>query len=68
MSQAWCYTGNLLDPSGRRFGLQLSFFRLALIPPDAQAKLAGRVSAFAFNQVYFAITGSAAGEHVAFER
>jgi len=68
----WYYTGNLFDPSsGRHFGYQLTFFRRALIPPDEQAQLAGRPSAFAFNQVYFAhfaLTDSAAGEHVSFER
>jgi predicted secreted hydrolase len=67
----WYYTGNLFDPSGQHFGFQLTFFRRALIPPDEQAQLASRASAFAFNQVYFAhfaLTDSAAGEHVAFER
>ncbi len=67
----WYYTGNLLDPSGRHFGYQLTFFRRALVPPDEQAQLAGRPSVFAFNQVYFAhfaLTDSAAGEHVSFER
>jgi predicted secreted hydrolase len=67
----WYYTGNLLDPSGRHFGYQLTFFRRALVPPDERAQLAGRPSAFAFNQVYFAhfaLTDSAAGEHVSFER
>jgi len=67
----WYYTGNLFDPSGRHFGYQLTFFRRALIPPDEQAVVADRASSFAFDQVYFAhfaITDSAANEHVAFEK
>ncbi len=67
----WYYTGNLFDPSGRHYGYQLTFFRRALIPPDERAALAGRESSFAFDQVYFAhfaITDSAANEHVSFER
>lgn len=67
----WYYTGNLFDASGRHFGYQLTFFRRALVPPDEQAKLADRGSAFAFDQVYFAhfaITDSAANRHVSFEK
>ena len=67
----WYYTGNLFDAAGRHFGYQLTFFRRALVPPDEQALLADRESAFAFDQVYFAhfaITDSAANEHVAFEK
>lgn len=29
----WYYTGNLADRDGRRFGFQLTFFRVALAPP-----------------------------------
>ncbi len=67
----WYYTGNLFDASGRHFGYQLTFFRRALVPPDEQAMLADRDSAFAFDQVYFAhfaITDSAANAHVSFEK
>ncbi|MCS6848063.1 MAG: lipocalin-like domain-containing protein [Anaerolineae bacterium] len=67
----WYYTGNLFDASGRHFGYQLTFFRRALVPPDEQAMLADRASAFAFDQVYFAhfaVTDSAANEHVSFEK
>ncbi|MCS7055343.1 MAG: hypothetical protein NZM18_04115 [Thermoflexales bacterium] len=67
----WYYTGNLFDASGRHFGYQLTFFRRALVPPDEQATLADRESAFAFDQVYFvhfAVTDSAANDHVAFEK
>ncbi|BCX05531.1 MAG: carotenoid 1,2-hydratase [Candidatus Roseilinea sp.] len=67
----WYYTGNLFDASGRHFGYQLTFFRRALVPPDEQAMLADRESAFAFDQVYFAhfaITDSTANEHVSFEK
>ncbi len=65
----WYYTGNLFDAQGNHFGYQLTFFRRALLPPDEVVPAAD--SPFAFRQVYFAhfaLTDSARGEHVAFER
>ncbi len=65
----WYYTGQLFDAQGRHFGFQLTFFRRALLPPDAQVPASS--SPFAFRQVYFAhfaLTDSSSGEHVAFER
>ena len=50
----WYYTGNLATAAGRRFGFQLTFFRIAQTPPAAP-----RASAWAASQVYmahFAIT------------
>ncbi len=32
----WYYTGNLSDASGRRFGFQLTFFRIGLTPAPVQ--------------------------------
>ena len=45
----WYYTGNLADPSGRRFGYQLTFFRRAL----ACAPIIG-ASPWRTRQLYFA--------------
>jgi predicted secreted hydrolase len=45
----WYWTGNLLSPSGRHFGFQLTFFRAALAPTAPH-----RESAWATNQVYLA--------------
>jgi predicted secreted hydrolase len=45
----WYWTGNLLAPSGRHFGFQLTFFRAALAPATPP-----RQSAWATNQVYLA--------------
>lgn len=67
----WYYTGNLFDQSGRHFGYQLTFFRRAIAPPDQQAQIEARPSNFAFDQIYFAhfaVTDSAANEHVSFEK
>ena len=62
----WYYTGNLADAAGRRFGFQLTFFRLA-IAPDA----APRDSGWATRDIYmahFALTDVAPGRFYAFER
>ncbi|MCL5997752.1 MAG: carotenoid 1,2-hydratase [Chloroflexi bacterium] len=64
----WYYTGNLTDSGGRHFGYQLTFFRRALLP---QSEMPARESDFVSNQVYFAhfaVTDSAADQHVSFEK
>ena len=48
----WYYTGNLAARDGRRFGFQLTFFRVALAPPEPPAP--SRASAWATRQVWFA--------------
>jgi predicted secreted hydrolase len=56
----WYYTGNLVTPSGRQFGYELTFFRRALLAPD---DLAWRGTYFAVSQVYlahFTLTDAAA--------
>jgi predicted secreted hydrolase len=56
----WYYTGNLATAGGRRFGFQLTFFRIAQAPPTADA----RPSKWAADQVYmahFALTDVAGG-------
>jgi predicted secreted hydrolase len=45
----WYYTGNLATAAGRRFGFQLTFFRIAQAPASAP-----RASAWAATQVYMA--------------
>ncbi len=45
----WYYTGNLAAADGRRFGYQLTFFRIALAPEPA-----ARASAWGTNQVFMA--------------
>jgi len=45
----WYYTGNLDGPNGEEFGFQLTFFRSALTPEEAE-----RPSTLASNQVYMA--------------
>jgi predicted secreted hydrolase len=62
----WYVTGNLQSDNGRRFGFQITFFRVALTPeaPDSP-------SAWATDHVWmahFALTDVAAGRHHAFER
>ncbi|KIH76020.1 hydrolase [Geoalkalibacter ferrihydriticus DSM 17813] len=43
----WYYTGNLRDGAGRRFGYQLTFFRVALSPQSLD-----RPSEWGANQIY----------------
>ena len=62
----WYFTGNLTTDAGRRFGYELSLFRIAL-SPDASP----RASAWGTNQVYmahFALTDVAAGKFYFYER
>lgn len=47
----WYVTGNVATPAGRRFGLQLVFFRQALAPPGA---VAPRPAALAAREVVLA--------------
>jgi predicted secreted hydrolase len=64
----WYLTGNLQDPSGRRFGFQFTLFRSALRPPGTGGKPG---SAWSTDQVYMAhlaVTDSAGGRFHAFER
>jgi len=62
----WYITGNLDGDAGRRFGFQITFFRVALTPelPDSP-------SAWATDHVWmghFALTDTGTGQHHAFER
>ncbi len=62
----WYLTGNLDDEHGRRFGYQLTLFRIALTPTEPTG-----TSAWRTNQVYMghlALTDVAGGRHLAFQR
>ncbi len=62
----WYFTGNLRTDRGRRFGFELTFFRIALAPRPPE-----HPSAWATRQVYMAhlaLTDVAAGRFHAFER
>ncbi|MDX1997844.1 MAG: lipocalin-like domain-containing protein [Thermoanaerobaculia bacterium] len=48
----WYFTGHLATAEGERFGYQLTFFRRALVPPDAPPETPARSSAWATRQVY----------------
>jgi predicted secreted hydrolase len=58
--QEWWYlTGNLDSAAGERFGFELTFFRVALVPPSpatgpAGAPSAGPASAWRTRQIYMA--------------
>jgi len=64
----WYYVGNLESADGRHFGYELTFFRVALLPPSQAFP---RSSAWATNQIYmahFALTDVAGGQFHAFQR
>jgi predicted secreted hydrolase len=64
----WYYTGNLTAETGERFGYQLTFFRRALLSPEARIN---RPSDWAADQVYmahFALTDVSGGAHRSFEK
>ena len=67
-SEWWYFTGNLASAEGRRFGYQLTFFRISLAPPGS---IVPRPSAWAGNQVWmahFALTDIAGERFFAFDR
>jgi predicted secreted hydrolase len=62
----WYLTGNLATPEGRRFGYQLTLFRIALTPEEVPSK-----SAWRSRQLYmghFAVSDLDGGGFRAFER
>ncbi|MHB1398495.1 MAG: lipocalin-like domain-containing protein [Trichloromonadaceae bacterium] len=62
----WYYTGNLAAADGRRFGYQLTFFRIALTPQPIP-----RASAWGVNQLtmaHFAVTDAEGKRFVSAER
>jgi predicted secreted hydrolase len=61
----WYYTGNLTSREGRRFGYQLTFFRIGVDPAPANPS---RWTVRDLFMAHFAITDVAAGRHQAFEK
>lgn len=64
----WYFTGNLSTTTGRHFGFELTFFRVAMTPERVAADEA---SAWRTNQVWmahFAVTDSEGGRFIARER
>ena len=62
----WYYTGNLTDDDGGEYGYQLTFFRSALAPGEAD-----RPSEFAARHIFmahFAVTSGPARRHQSFDR
>jgi len=62
----WYFTGNLQSPEGKRFGYQITFFRIALTP-----EIQDRSSNWASNQIWMAhaaITDIEAKSHLNSER
>jgi predicted secreted hydrolase len=61
----WYYTGNLFSPEGRRFGYQLTFFRVGInrAPPTPS-----RWAVRDLHMAHLAITDVAASRHAAAER
>ena len=62
----WYFTGNLRSAEGRRFGFQLTFFRIALAPQPIE-----RPSNWGTRQIYmahFALTDAAGERFFSFER
>jgi len=67
----WYYTGNVRAADGRRFGFQLTFFRVGLVPAVELGAAEPRASAWAARQFYFAhfaVTDVAGGRFRAFSR
>jgi predicted secreted hydrolase len=65
----WYYTGNLETSAGRHVGFQLTFFRVALAPPQRAA--VERASAWSATQLYlahFALTDTAGRRFHAWSR
>jgi len=62
----WYVTGNLADAQGRRFGYQLTLFRIAISPALPAADSAWRTHQIVMG--HFAVTDVAANRHYGFER
>ena len=61
----WYYTGNLASSAGRRFGYQLTFFRIGVDPAPANPS---RWSVRDLFMAHFALTDVAGNRHLATER
>lgn len=50
----WYYTGNVTSQKGKRFGFQLTFFRIRISPPGAEKSWPDPASAWRTHQFYLA--------------
>jgi len=50
----WYYTGNVKSQKGKRFGFQLTFFRIRISPPGAEKSWPDPASAWRTQQIYLA--------------
>ncbi len=64
----WYYTGNLDTKGGRHFGFELTFFRRALAPADAQPTRASRWATYQVYSAHFALTDVDSQHYQSFER
>jgi predicted secreted hydrolase len=56
----WYYTGHLRTDEGRRYGFELTFFRVGVVPPGAQPRTRWDLRDLAL--AHFAVTDAGAGE------
>lgn len=64
----WYYTGNLQARNGRRFGFELTFFRVGLLPPAAELPADSRWYDRSLYFAHFALSDIGAQRFYAFER
>lgn len=64
----WYYTGNLLTPQGRRFGFELTFFRVGLLPPSVSLPADSAWYDHSLYFAHFAVSDIAADSFHAYER
>lgn len=64
----WYYTGNLATPAGRRFGFELTIFRVGLIPPTISLPVDSAWYNHSMYFAHFAVSDIAANAFYAYER
>jgi predicted secreted hydrolase len=56
LTEWWYYTGNLSDSTGRRYGFQLTFFRVQIAEPDSEKTWPKNPSAWRTKDLFLAHT------------
>lgn len=64
----WYYTGNLQTPEGRRFGFELTVFRVGLLPPTVVLPTDSNWYNHSLYFAHFAVSDIASEQFYAFER
>ncbi len=64
----WYYTGNLQTPEGRRFGFELTIFRVGLLPPTVELPNDSQWYSHSVYFAHFAVSDIADKRFYAFER